>query len=106
MSRITRVNIPEVEAAAGDLDKIAADLEKALDELKALGERLHGCWGEDEFGEKFAENYLPLAEELLDQSDHTVTDLATVAMNLREIARHFQDIDQEAGEYLELSDPA
>jgi uncharacterized protein YukE len=98
------MSIPEVNAAAVDLEKIADDLRQALDQLKATCERLHGCWGEDEFGEKFAKNYLPAADEILKQSAISAEDLDKVAANLKTVAKEFQKVDQEGGESLELTD--
>ena len=105
MSRITRVDIPAVGGALDNLDAIGDRFETAVAELKRVAAELHGCWGDDEFGKRFAENYLPYAEETLDNADLTVTNLRDMETNLREIVKLFQEADAVSGEGLELTDP-
>jgi uncharacterized protein YukE len=104
MSRVTRMDIPEANGVADALDQVAKDLNDALAELKNVCELTHGCWGDDEFGEKFAANYLPAVDEMLRNSETTRGDLEKIAGNIRETAKLFQNIDHEGGEHLELTD--
>jgi hypothetical protein len=102
MPHITKVDFPLTLEAAGDIETWAKKLGEALEALKRVAGELYGCWGDDEFGTKFAGNYLPASGEALESSKQTVAGLTTLAANLREIVRRFDA--QDAGQPLELTE--
>jgi uncharacterized protein YukE len=104
MSKITRVDIPSVTTTLGNLDGITDRFETAVATMKRVASELDGCWGDDEFGQKFAANYLKYADETLDNSDITVGTLRDLETNLRQIVKMFQELDSESGGVLELID--
>ncbi len=104
MSEITRVDIPEVNAASKNLDVISDQLEDAVASLKRRLAVVDGCWGDDEAGKAFAKNYLPNAEETLKNSNLTVESLASVAENLRTITTEFAKLDQYGADKLVFED--
>lgn len=104
MGEITRVDIPVVNGASARLDVIADQLESAVHSLKRQLEARNGCWGDDEFGKKFAQGYLPKAEDTLKNSDLTTESLATVAENLRMITTEFAKLDQYGADKLVFED--
>ena len=104
MSEITRVEIPEVHGAGARLDVIADQLESAVHALKRRLEVVDGCWGDDEAGKKFAEGYLPKAEEALENGKLTPESMAIVAENLHMIATEFEKLDQYGADKLIFED--
>ncbi|WP_033341691.1 WXG100 family type VII secretion target [Catenuloplanes japonicus] len=104
MSEITRVQIPEVNGASTRLDVISDQLETAVHQLKRRLEAVEGCWGDDEAGKKFAEGYLPKAQEALENGKLTPESLATVAENLRMITTEFAKLDQYGADKLIFED--
>jgi hypothetical protein len=104
MSEITRVDIPQVNGASTRLDVIADQLEEAVHALKRRLEAVDGCWGDDEAGKKFAEGYLPKAEEALKNGKLTPESMATVAENLRMITTEFAKLDQYGADKLVFQD--
>src|SRR5512139_3347935 len=104
MSQITRVDIPVTLDAADELQDWHDRLATALATLKREAELLHGCWGDDKFGQRFAESYLPYAEQTLANAQTTVDGLLDVATNLRGIAQKFAELDTDGARVLELAD--
>jgi uncharacterized protein YukE len=104
MSEITRVDIPEVNAASGRLDVISDQLEVAVQALKRRLAVVEGCWGTDEAGNAFAKNYLPKAEDALKNGNLTTESLGTVAENLRKITTEFAKLDQYGADKLVFED--
>jgi hypothetical protein len=93
----------EVEVTSLDpsaLDRVLDRLETAVhtfgsgvDRLTTTAGQLTGCWGTDQFGSSFAQNYVPTAGKALDQSTGAVPDLLTTVSNLRQVNTMFQKMD-------------
>jgi uncharacterized protein YukE len=104
MSKITHIDIPSAERAAGELSDVIGKFSKALGEIKRVAADLHGCWGNDESGEAFAAGYVTNAEEVLESSDITEASLRQVEEALRNALRLFQEVDAQGARHLEFQD--
>lgn len=104
MSEITEVDIPAVNNSSDRLKSIAADLGTALSNLQHRLEAVDGCWGDDEGGKKFAANYVPQADAVLEGSKLSHDGMKTVAENLRFVATEFGRLDEYGADKLVFED--
>lgn len=104
MSQITSLEIPEVNSVAGNIDAATARFSTAVAKMQRIAESLNGCWGDDEFGENFAETYLQHAEDTLAGGHLAVEGIGELAANLRKIAEMFATVDAENGGVLTLTE--
>lgn len=68
---------------------VAADLEDGMNDR-------HGCWGTDEVGSAFAQQYLSTSEQLKDGVVGVVELMRTIGGGLARTARLYQDADLSA----------
>ncbi|MET8281671.1 WXG100 family type VII secretion target [Micromonospora sp. NPDC005174] len=103
MSEITSADIPGVHGVADRLGTAGDRLGDALRALQRDLDAVYGCWGDDDAGKSFANNYVGTAEQQLADLATTVETLGGVADNLDVIADAFQQLDAQGGGSLELT---
>jgi hypothetical protein len=108
--KLTRVDIPVVNAVADKLVTIGHDLGQAFDRVQAELDENWGCWGHDESGQKFGDNFAPNVKLLMVGDDTNlggtefcgnIKDLGT---NLRGVTVAFAQLDVAAGESLSFDE--
>jgi hypothetical protein len=102
--KITRIQIPVVNDALADLDDVVDDLEEAFAEIKRVTAGLHGCWGNDEAGQKFAVSYVDFWGKSLESATIGIPSIRQVEVNLRQIVDLINKLDAENGIELEFKE--
>jgi hypothetical protein len=108
--KITRVDIPVVNAVAAKLVDIGETLSGAFDRAQIELDENWGCWGQDRAGKQFATDFDPNVRALMvgDGEAPGGTEAAGYASeigeSLRKVADAFAQLDAAAGEYLTFDD--
>jgi len=104
MSRITHIDVQNALAEIKNLANVVDNYDDAVAKIKRITADLHGCWGDDENGQAFAENYVEEEKEVLTTSQDVVTLLRRYVEFLEDVVDKFQELDTTAGQYLEFQD--
>jgi hypothetical protein len=68
----------------------------AFDDLVAVLDDHHGCWGDDDIGKAFAKNYVTSAEEVRTASKEAVDGIYELHEGVDESSTTFQGVDEES----------
>ena len=71
------------------------DLSEAYAELKGVLDAHHGCWGADDIGNAFAQNYAPQSADFTTNSKQAADSLPSLSDDIRESSRVFQSVDED-----------
>ncbi|MEV5840121.1 hypothetical protein [Nocardia sp. NPDC052112] len=97
MDQSLQVDPDLLRAQHQTLAAIADAAQANLDELKARLAREGKCWGNDEPGRKFGENYEPAAKSGITGFENLVDNLRGMRDGMAQAADSFQSHDQESG---------
>lgn len=89
-----QVDPVRLRSAAPQFDAVADQLEDAGTTLQAALDAEGPCWGGDEAGQTFAQNYLPGAEETTRALGTVVEALRAIRVSLDESANTWEGTDQ------------
>lgn len=82
---------PSTLRVAGDgITRTAGSLEAAVAELRSAMARVDGCWGDDEPGRAFGDNYEPKGRAMLDHLAGLAGALASVPGGLEQMAGDYE----------------
>ncbi|GAA5059024.1 WXG100 family type VII secretion target [Nocardia callitridis] len=85
----------QVKAQAPKLAELATDLSTGLSSLRSGLDSVGEAWGNDEFGERFAQNYAGKAGEALTAIDGAVRLLQFLGQGVEKTGTTFQNLDQD-----------
>jgi len=96
-----------------DPDGLASATKKINDAATALGGKLvklkgvldqhDGCWGTDDIGKAFAQNYQGGADNLKEGSDNASQNMGSLAENLDGSAKDLEAVDEEQAAAMDAS---
>ncbi|TDV34601.1 hypothetical protein [Actinophytocola oryzae] len=95
---ITGADIPGLIAAARRLSDDTDALGENFEKLRDILMQHWGCWGDDEQGKQFADNYVPNCESFMDQVSSAIDDLKVSAADVGSIPGQLQGMDTQNGE--------
>ncbi|TQM31161.1 WXG100 family type VII secretion target [Nocardia bhagyanarayanae] len=84
-----------VKAQSPKLAELATELSSGLSTLKSGLDSIGNAWGDDEFGDRFAQNYTGKAEEALTAIDGAVQLLQFLGRGVEATGTTFQNLDQD-----------
>ena len=90
-----------VALAADVLKQISENLDVAYKDFESTLVSFAGCWGDDDFGNSFATNYVPGETKALDNMAMVASSLETSEENIRISAKHFAGVDDETAEKID-----
>jgi hypothetical protein len=94
MADITSFDPQKAPAAIKDLIDLTDDLKKSATETHAFLEERFGCWGDDETGKQFGDQYVPGYHQFWNQSKELYDGLGSSADDLRKIQDSFTEVDR------------
>jgi uncharacterized protein YukE len=92
------VDPPALRAASPQFDAAADTLESAGTAIDGVVSSEGDCWGADESGQTFANDYLPAAQSAQDNISALVEALRGVRVQLDASADTWESIDQDAAD--------
>lgn len=99
MVDITRFD-PPAHVAIKALMEVTEELQKSSHETHAFLEQRFGCWGEDETGKQFGDQYVPGYHQFWNQGKDLYDNLRDSSENLKLIEGRFTEVDRRNGENL------
>ena len=87
--------------ATGGLRSEAADFGRALAGLINVTQQLDGCWGNDDAGKSFANNYVKPAGEAISGSQQIHKGVNQTSDELDNSANQFAGLDKDAAKQLD-----
>lgn len=95
----------ELRISAAKLQQEADEVERMMQEMKAVIADLGRCWGDDELGETFGQSYEPDSERGMRGFRDLVADLRSMSNNLGSSADAFEQQDSLASQLVYDSNP-
>lgn len=84
------ISPPTLRVAGNGIARTANRLDDAVAELRSAMGRLQGCWGGDEPGRAFGDNYEPKGRAMLDHLAGLAGALASVPSGLEQMAGDYE----------------
>ncbi len=91
-----RMDPAGVRGGAAKIGNVGDDLKKVFDKLKAALDAEGDCWGRDEVGQKFADQYVPGQEGATEALPKVAKALAGIKTNLDNTVEDTEGRDRQA----------
>lgn len=100
MADITSFDPQKAPNAIKGLMAATESLKKTADETHAFVQERFGCWGEDDTGAQFADQYVPGYNKFWEQTKELLDNLALGSENLKKVQGSFTEVDGRNAENL------
>lgn len=100
MADLTIIHRGKAAEATNGLIELTNHLQESVAKTHAFLEERFGCWGDDETGKAFADQYLPNYQRFWDQSKELNDGLASSADDLRQVQKRFTEADEHNADNL------
>lgn len=94
---LMRMEPETLRRSAKKMGNAGDDLQDVLNTLRAALEAEGSCWGSDEAGQSFSQNYEPNSQKLLDAIGQTSKAIGDISANLKSTADDTEANDQQQG---------
>jgi hypothetical protein len=96
--------VPEqATAAANDLNDLGERLRRSFGTLIGVLDEHDGCWGEDDIGKAFEQNYVPHAKQARESARQAIAGIVDLAASTKQNIDIFQDLDYESARRIDAS---
>jgi hypothetical protein len=99
MSDLTIFNPDLANSTLRALMDLTDDLKKSADETHAFLEGRFGCWGDDETGKQFGDQYVPGYHQFWNQGKDLYDNLRDSSENLKQV-KSFTEVDNRNADNL------
>jgi uncharacterized protein YukE len=89
--------------ATKKLAELGEALRSSFQTLTGVLDQHDGCWGEDDIGKSFEQNYVPHAEEARKNAGQTTTAIVGLADATSQAVETFQEVDYESARQIDAS---
>ncbi|GHF44857.1 uncharacterized protein YukE [Amycolatopsis bartoniae] len=103
MAENFRLDPAALEEATRRLGSLGDRITTAYHELAGVLDEHDGCWGEDDIGKAFAQNYVPNAKQVREGAEQAGPGVIELRNDIDDASKTFQSVDEDEARRIDAS---